>query len=1085
MLSLKPAGKLSTTRATTHRHDERGAALAMTMIIMGLIAVISISVMAVVTNEVKVAGSDLERTQTFYAAHAGLEKMTNDFSNLFLKTHRPTQTQLDIIAAAPPTGLTGAPEYFSFSQTITPDAVTLADMKATHGGRNPVVTITNGNYAGMFASISPYKLTSVATHVPTNTQVRLERDINNYLIPLFQFGTFSDNDLEFWPEPPMNFNGRVHSNGNIYFGGDITFLDKVTTAGEAVRDKLRNGAANNTTVGGLFASNPRIKDVNGVTTLMTKGSVVNGPYLTPQPRTDLRGNYPTSPAGTDNTTWNPSSTAPVVSGTPDKFGGQLLTASTGAKKLLLPLQFDGRKPYELIKRAMPDDNSTMADSRYHTKSEIRILIDDENAGSGSTNVAGIPAGQGVSLAAFTPSELDGGKALRVIDDSGNYLTTTDWFQGDSARNKKALTVRGVRNNYATPCPTPRPAVPSLCTAASNSDSATGGKNANAADVTYNSSNSSVPKNSSGGLVSPGSGIKGRILIEIVPAATTANPSPTPIDVTQAILSMGVTVGEPNSIVNLQRPLWAAFMQGSRDRNGGNTYLSYFFDNSVSNRRAIADGEINIASGLTMNAAGFINTPDTSFDDDPPTSGAPFLPVAATMDRDDLPATTGLNQIVPINVYNVREGRIYEFSASLPATSVYSRGITSVVELNMRNLARWCDGVYDTNLLNGTSAVSSNIGSPDGWIVYVSDRRGDRVKSERTHDATGALTTTTVTTTNGLVDNEDIYNYPATASATPDPGEDVLDDGWDVVKGVAKKDSLQRDTLELPDPAAVTAASVTPPSGYSDSAKYGMALTIGTWGTSSQTTAGTAGYYFRRAVRLFNGEDLKLSGAANKLSDTKGLTVATENMVYIWGNYNTTGINASPASGISTLNDSSKASYYTGDQVPAAIAADAFFPISKTWFDSLSAMYPEGGDYRIADAGNGGSPTGTNSIAVGQETSVRAGIIAGSTLSAVGPSLIYNLQWLNGGVHNFPRFLETWGASGTGWEKRWNYVGSFIILYNSTQALGPWGVYNSVIYYPPNRNWAFDMTFQDPNKLPPGTPQFEFIQATGFRQTVSP
>jgi hypothetical protein len=148
------------------------------------------------------------------------------------------------------------------------------------------------------------------------------------------------------------------------------------------------------------------------------------------------------------------------------------------------------------------------------------------------------------------------------------------------------------------------------------------------------------------------------------------------------------------------------------------------------------------------------------------------------------------------------------------------------------------------------------------------------------------------------------------------------------------------------------------------------------------------------------------------------------------------------------------------------------------------MYPEGGNSRIADAGAAGTPLGASVITVGQETSVRAGIIAGTTLSAmVGtPSALNPLQWLNGGVHNFPRFLETWGVSGGVWEKRWNYAGSFILLYNSTQALGPWSVTNSVNYYPPNRNWAFDITFTDPNRLPPGTPQFQFVQATGFRET---
>ncbi|MDT5294694.1 MAG: hypothetical protein QOJ76_1574 [Acidobacteriota bacterium] len=1056
--------KLNSRERASVGRGERGAALTMAMLIMALIGVISIAVLSVVSNEARIAGSDLQRTKTFYAASAGLEQMTSDFSDLFRRTAKPTKAEMDAIAATPPSELVTT-EGFRFQQTLARNQTLLDAQTAARGGKSPVTTIPNGPFALMIASVEPYHLTSIATHAATGTQVRLERDVNNYMIPLFQFATFSDKDLEFWPEPPMTFNGRVHANGNIYFGGDITFLDRVTTAGEAVRTVLRNITTNNTMVGGFFASDPRFTDqATNLTAHMKIGSVTGGPNLK-QPRSDGRGNYPGSPTGTDNATWTTTSNN-ALDGTDNHFGVMLKTASTGARKLLLPLQLDGRAPFEIIKRGMPDDNTTMTQSRYHSKAEVRILIDDEAAGSGSANVAGIPAGKGVLLSQWLPSELDGGNALRVIDDSGNYVTTTDWFQGDmtgaSSLKRKALTVRGVRNEYVA------------AIKATQADNSTGGAYAKTTgtaptEYTQNLNNVSIPKTTNGAIVPPGSGIKGRILIEIV------KPDGTTVDVTQTILSMGVTVGEPNAIVHLQRPLWAAFMQGSRDRMGGNTYLTYFMDNSRLDRRSLADGEINTGTGLTMNAAGFVNSADNNLDDDAHAATTPFQPTAATMGRDDKPAAGGLNQIVPINVYNVREGHIND---SLDATKVYSRGITSVVELNMRNLARWLDGVYDKNLLNTTTAVSTNIASPDGWIVYVSDRRGDIVKSEI--DSTGA----SIKTTNGIVDNEDIYNYPATASATPDPGEDVIDTGFDVALGTNKLGSLQRDTSELPDPAAITTSTVTPPSGYTDSANYGQAIAIGAWSTSNQTTAGTAGYYFRRAVRLFNGENLQIKGGTDKLSSTKGLTVATENMVYIWGNYNTTGITCQPT-GKSTLNDPTQTCSYSGNQVPTSIAADAFFPLSKTWFDSVSAMYPEGGNARIADAGNTGTPVGASVITTGQETSVRTGIIAGTTLSAMvgttapSPNI---LQWLNGGVHNFPRFLETWGVGGTGWEKRWNYVGSFIILYNSTQALGPWSVTNSVIYYPPKRNWAFDITFTDPNRLPPGTPQFQFVQATGFRET---
>ena len=1096
-----------TPKAAAPSRPERGAALTMAMLVMALVAVMSIAVLSLVGHEARISGSDMERTQTFYASSAGLEKMTHDFSDLFRSTSKPTTQQMNAIANDPPDGLED--EGFTFKQTLERDLVLLDALKAANGNKSPTTRIPNGPFADMYASLEPFHLTSLVTHDTTGTQVKLERDINNYMIPLFQFATFSDGDLEFWPQPPMTFKGRVHANGNIYFGGDITFFDRVTTAAEAVRNKLRNNASNTTTVGGLFASDPRFKDNAGHTGHLTIGSVVNGPKLTPQPRTDGRGNFTDSPPGTDNSTnWLATSLeAMTLANVNDKFGGMLLTAKTGARKLLLPLQIDGRAPFEIIKRRMDDDNETMKQSRYHTKAEVRILIDDESLPPGvASNAAGIPSNKGVKLSEWIPSELDGGNALRVVNDSGNYVTTSaDWFQGDTSSTstrKKAPTVRAVCNSYAG----------NIVATGANAD--TGGfyaKTTGTAPTEYTQNLSKpntctgtgVLKSSNGTIIPPGSGIKGRILIEVVRDGVAT-------DVTQTILSMGVTVGEPNAIVHLQRPLWAAFMQGSRDRMGGNTYLTYFMENNAADKRSLADGEIKTAtaSGLTFNAAGFINTPDANFDDAPHGSTAttyftPTILTTSAMSRDDKPFDPAtctpqstcknnlnhLNQIVPINVYNVREGHILD---TLTATNVFTRGITSVVELNMRNLARWIDGAYDKTLLKNLPAASTNISSSDGWVVYVSDRRGDRPKSEK--DSKGKV----ITTTNGMVDNEDIYNYPGTAGSTPEPGEDVIDVGFDFTTGVnkEKKGSLQRDILEMPDPAALTVgnADLPAPAGYSDAVaaglttRYRRSIDVAKYPTSGQNMtsatnyAGANGYYFRRAVRLFNGENLMLAGGNEKLSATKGLTVATENMVYIWGNYNTTGINGQPT-GDSTENDPDRTpqptNRYLGNQVPASIAADAFFPISKTWYDAISSEYPEGALSRVADAGT--SPA-SNPIAIGQETSVRAGIIAGTTLSAmVGTSAPTNpLQWLNGGVHNFPRFLETWGVSG-GWERRWNYAGSFIVLYNSTQALGPWSVTNSVNYYPPTRNWTFDITFTNPNKLPPGTPQFQFVQATAFRE----
>lgn len=982
-------------RVFRKKQTERGAALAMAVIIVAILSVVALTALTFSSTEARIAGSDLQRTQTFYAAESSMEKMSNDFSNLFRKKMSPTQADLDAIAAAPPTPL--LTEGFKFDQILTPDTDRLDELRTIQGLPNtvyPRVNISDGPYAGLYASVIPYKMTSTAIRKSTRTEVKLEREFNNYLVPLFQFGMFSNEDIEVHPGPLMTFNGRVHTNQNIYALRNTKFLNRITMAGEFVRDANRGGEPNSSE-----GSDNVWVEVNGINVQSTVGSgsvkagsgTVGGPNFTGSV-TGQRGYFPGSPNGVPNPNWETESVKTPSPGTPNRFGGQVLTNSTGADELKLPLELDGNSAAELIKRALPTDNDIVKFSRYHNKSQIRILIDDESAGSGASNTAGIPAGKGVLLSAFMPTALGSGNVLKLISNSGTVSgTAIKQVNPDNSVTPSTQFVRTVKST-----------VPQV-------------------------NNNYVP---------PGSGITGRILIEIV------KPDGSTVDVTQTILSMGVTEGEPNGIVYLQRPIWAAFVQGSRDRTGKGFDLASLTRNSQS----IADGEISDPMAQLYPNRGFINTDGTAADED-----------AGTYTRQAVPNAI-YNQIVPINVYNVREGWV---RSTLSEYDIYERGMTSVIELNMRNLARWIDGVYDGNLLAGTEAVSANVKGDEGYVVYVSDRRGDRVKSEYLSNGTSYAST------NGIVDNEDIYG----PNGKLDPGEDVIDFGWNS-NGTSKKGTLQKDTAELPDsgticctPPTTTAGTIAPVSE-----RLSRANTVLRWFNTKN--------YFRRAVRLFDGETLSTSAASGKLSPTKGITVSSENMVYVWGNYNTTGVTGIPTGG-STLNDGG----YTGPQVPASIVCDALFPLSKTWFDASSALYPEGSsdprnltgeEYRMAD---------DNLPSTSAGTSVRAGVIAGTTISGLNGTPGRDASGLrrNGGIINYPRFLEIWNLDDI--TNTWSYTGSLIPLYRSTQALSQWENDTAVIYMPPRRNWSFDSTFLSPNKLPPGTPFFQYIQATGFRQSL--
>lgn len=973
---------------------ERGAALAIAVIVLAILAVIAMTALAFSSTEARIASSDLQRTQTFYAASTGLEKMTNDFSNLFLRKMNPTDQDLIDISNAYPQEMND--EGFSFQQNLEIDQPRLTQLQTIQNLPSsvyPRVNISEGPYAGLYANIVPYKMSSTATMDNSAVQIKLEREFNNYLVPLFQFGIYSNGDLEFHPGPLMTFNGRVHANKNIYAMSSTRFLNRVTAAGEFVRDAMRDGGTNaqggNTDVS-FIVNGISVPSTLGGGSVLKSANAVGGPNIAGSSSGD-RGFFPDSPAGIANPNWESNSVKPPVVGIPNQFGGQLLTQTTGATKIKLPLELEGSSTAELIKRSLPTDSDILKASRYHNKSQIRILLDDEDAGSGTSNVAGIPADRGVQLKDFVPSILNGGSVLKQISNGGTISgSVAQKIPNSTSTIVSSRVVRGIKN---------------------------------------------VGETVNGEYVPPGSGLRGKILIEIV------KPDGTTIDVTQTILSMGVTEGEPNGIVYLQRPLWAAFIQGSRDRLG----TGFDLVNLTRNYLSVADGEIADPNGHLQAGKGYINFNPLSADED-----AAAAPVGngGVITREASPVGP-YNQIVPINIYNVREGW---YRTTLDRNAIYQRGVMSVVELNMRNISRWLDGVYDANLLSGTSAVSSNISGSEGYIIYVSDRRGDEVQTEVLADGTSFQST------NGLVDNEDIYG----GNNLLDAGEDVIDFGWNA-DGSSKKGTLQKNTNELPDSGFVGSSPSPATAPVTDAVRLSRAIEVLTGSNLINATSSNSSNFFRRSVRIFDGEKLSTSAASGKLSPTKGITVSTENMLYIWGNYNTTGITGIPTNG-STLNNGG----YTGEQVPSSLVCDALIPLSKTWFDSFSAFYPAGG--RRADES---LPNTT------QSTSVRAGIIAGETISAMigSPGRDNAGNRRNGGIHNFPRFLEMWEGS------PWNTTGSFIPLYRSTQAISQHDDFNGVNYSAPRRNWSFDSTFLTPTKLPPGTPFFQYTQATGFRQSL--
>ncbi len=186
-------------------------------------------------------------------------------------------------------------------------------------------------------------------------------------------------------------------------------------------------------------------------------------------------------------------------------------------------------------------------------------------------------------------------------------------------------------------------------------------------------------------------------------------------------------------------------------------------------------------------------------------------------------------------------------------------------------------------------------------------------------------------------------------------------------------------------------------------------------------SGSSSNYDYPAVRLVNGSTLP-----------NELTIATSHPLYVKGNYN------------------------SSSWKPAAIVGDAITFLSPSWNDA--------------------NQTGTkkNNKNTASAMAVWAAVAAGHSATPCDDFRTgCTSPKYGGGLENFPRFLESWSG------KTMTYRGSLVSLFQAERA-----VHNSwahVGYYDaPNRDWEFDIRFQDPNNLPPGTPTVGSVFQTAYR-----
>lgn len=992
---------------TPKREAERGSAIVICLFVLALITVFVAVALTRSSTEAMAVGNETADSRTFYAAQGSLEMMTRNFNKIFETKLNPTVADLNSIRTA---GVPGLANY-TFAQEL--------DM--TSARQN--IVLNGGPYSGLYAIRDNWRLRTTTTD-QNGVQVQLTRNVLNSRIPIFQFGVFYDDDLELFRPPLFSFGGRVHTNGNFFIspGDDGVYFDsKVTATHEIITQTWRNwytgDSGNNKTY---------IKNASGSfkQLLPTNGSVHN---TTSGASNNIFASNPDMP---------PSKVNPSFKTNAAIFDGNL---EAGAPKLRLPLKVGyptdlvemvkrGKSIGDLFKNSLgvlapvtaaDADDDILRTERYANKFGIRVSLADSKAklpgcasGIGTAAITGVC---GVRL----DGDSAGGGADPTSDARGYQPKPMKLSPSDTTWGYRGTRLNGERFYIGGQVPGREVWIKVELVSIDQATQTTIAK-----DVTQDFLSLGITDEASSALNIDGyTGTR-----EYSNNGTPSSPSG---NLTSASPQSALTYPDSRAIIKLQR----FEIPGPAIPGGSNALTSWGSGSAATN--AVARFGF---TGLSGSATNQMNQRRTLIANGCPTSGTPRCTNSDAdygLDGDAYrenvahlklaTVNSGYAAIVPIPIkmFDTREGEYYDERSTTyynNLSRVTRNGVMTMVDIDIANLRRFLRGDFnglfptDTPLATakgGIGLMSGDVPSREGWIFYVSDRRGDA-------DFDGEL------------DMEDILSPAPGNTSTMQVGEDVNNDGLLNTSYGVETEKYNTNT-SAPDLAAVQDHK-----------------------------------YYRRGVRAINASTVPGIYDSATPANTMGFSFSSENGIYIRGNYDATGLTTPPSTGNSPYSNYLPQGGGTNGwlHIPTSVVGDAVTILSNAWNDAESFTYPYDETRRVAS-----------------ETTIRFAMIAGDTVASKELSINQGgiSPNLNGGVHNFKRFLETWVNQSTSVRQRLNYAGSLINLFNSRNNNGSFKCCNTV-YEPPVRNWVFDSAFLDPARLPPGTPFFQYVQTTGFQRT---
>lgn len=1003
----------------SHRNS-RGFTLIAALLLTVLLSGVAVGLLFMVTNEARMGGNDLEGNLAYYAAEAQIENLTSELSQLYQTSQIPTAASINALSATnnQANAVGGASiTNIVYGTTNSSGLMISWPTTQTNGAACPNLPnpcgswdiVGSGQDQGMVATLIPFTLNVSATRLAGSGQS------STNLAAASGASVNLTRTVEVALLPAFEFGIFCDGDCDYFAGPPFNFGGRVHTNGNlflasntgplTFTDKI-------TAVGQVVLSQLE----NGTGAGSTSGSY-NGSIYIP----NAAGGCPDAPSqgpgtgtnclGLSAGSWTggfpPTGAAnPAWTGiSKSTFNGFVENGSTGATRLQLPFVSSSKVgAIDIIRKPTPGDSSQIKAARLYNEASIRILLADTQGDLYPGETRSDSATQDIQIG--TPFT-DLGNSTGYASVAATSVTSSGNMYFATAKAHAST------NDWATaPTGCGTPATWPLF-----------------GEVTV-----------SGNLC------KGVWLrVEYCPASvTTCGTTPTSwVGITTQWLSYGfgreynTPPTHPYNASTASVPLCKNFPN----------YPAAQCQNGIS-------PAILILQQLQATVA---------------TSGA--------MEADTTNSSGTASNWLPLNFYDTREGEPRDGRPSGDAQTLCSpAGVMNAVELDVGNLWLWLQG--SAPFASGSGKLV-NASTYNGYILYFSDHRGmmpDKYPLTTFYNSfsgmSGINDTINSASSTGVPDGKlENITYYATASVPYSP-EDVG------VKGPVNGGNVEIwGTTNLAAGFGVSSANMALPYYINGTvtASAVQCLSYNSGYTANGTT--TAEWNMvtgpRHALRLVDG-GMDASGNSfvpptngSLSANGNGFTVASEEPVYVWGDYNSGSADPFwPSENTLTTPHSA-----------ASIMADAVTLLSNPPAGSNTPATNTG----WTDYESFANPSISNNRP-GNTSYYRMAIIAGKSIPFPQPtwSGVPADFGTDGGMHNFLRYLENRGANSA----TVNYAGSMISMYYSQYATGTFKCCTAV-YGAPKRNYFFDTLFENPNNLPPGTPSFQDVVSLGYHQSFTP